>query len=155
MIKHLLVATATIALATPAIAAPLEMTTSMLVEQAVRAPDGTTRTTFVAPAKVVPGDRVVVSLDYRNGGAQPISNIVLANPLPAGIAYRAPSAGTPAPEVSVDGTSFGPLASLRVRAADGSMRAASAADVVSVRWRVAGPLAPKTGGKLSFQAVVK
>lgn len=147
---------AILALPAAAIAAgPLQISTSVMVEQRVAAGDGTTATRLVAPKRVVPGDRVMLVLAYRNTGAQPLANVVLANPVPKGMAYRAPAAGSPAPEVSVDGNNFGTLASLKVRAMTGATRAATPDDVTAVRWRLGTPLAAGAEGKLAFQAVLK
>ncbi|MHA6722411.1 hypothetical protein [Sphingomonas sp. RS2018] len=129
---------------------PLDVTSSVMVEQRSRAPDGTTRVTLAPAARVVPGDRVVFVVAYRNTGTQPLSNLAIVNPLPAGIAYRAPAAGTAEPEVSVDGRSFAALAALR-----SGDRAATGDDVTHVRWRLARPLAPGAQGRLAFQAVLK
>lgn len=147
-----LAATAAIA---PAAAGPLQMTSSIMVEGRTTAADGTTRVTLVKPGRVTPGDRVVFVLAYRNTGAQALSNVVLANPLPQGIAYRSANPGSPAPEVSVDGKTFGQIGDLRVRSLDGSTRAAAPSDVTSVRWRLTSPLAAGSSGQFAFQAVLK
>jgi len=148
---------ALLAAATTAAAAagPLQITTAMMVEARSSAPDGTTRVTLVKPVRVTPGDRVVFVLGWRNSGAQPLSDVVLANPLPRGIAYRGPSPGSPAPELSVDGTQFGPLAALRVRAPDGGLRAAGPGDVTHVRWRLPSPVTAGAQGEFAFQAVLR
>ena len=150
-----ILAVAIAAMAAPALAAgPLDISTRMLVEQRVAAADGTTTTRLVAPAKVVPGDRVTVVLAYRNTGRTPIADLVLANPVPAGIAYRGPATGSPVPDVSVDGRTFGSLATRRVAVA-GESRAATLDDVTHVRWRLATPLAAGSMGERAFQAVLK
>ncbi|MES3153437.1 hypothetical protein [Sphingomonas faeni] len=152
MIAAILATTAAVA---PAAAGPLQVTSSMLVEARSAASDGTTRVTLVKPSKVTPGDKVIVVLAYRNTGAQPLANVVLANPLPRSIAYRSANPGSPAPEVSVDGKTFGSLAALSVRSLDGSTRAASPNDVTSVRWRLASPIPAGAQGQFAFQAVLK
>ncbi|MDP1027358.1 hypothetical protein Q5H91_09045 [Sphingomonas sp. KR1UV-12] len=140
----------------PAIAAgPLEVTAHILVEAKQRATDGTTRVALVPATRVVPGDRVVFQLAYRNTGRQPLADIVLDNPVPAAIAYRAPAEGSAAPELTVDGRRWGPLATLDVALPGGGTRAATAADVTRVRWRLGAPLAPGAAGRLAFQAVLK
>lgn len=142
--------------AVPALAAgPLQVTAKVLTEQKVRAADGSVRVNLVPARKVVPGDKVVFVLGYRNTGTQSISNVVLDNPVPAGIAYRGPSATSAAPDVSVDGKTYGPLGSLRVRTAPGVTRAAAPDDVTNVRWRLASPVTAGAQGQLSFQAVLK
>lgn len=149
-------AAVSLAIAAPAIAAgPLTMTTRMMVEKRVAAPDGSTRTTLVPAARAVPGDRITVVLAYRNTGSAPIANLVLANPVPRNIAYRSPAAASPAPELSVDGKTFGSLADLSVKGTDGTLRPAGAGDVTHVRWRLSSPIAAGQGGELAFQAVLK
>ena len=84
--------TAAVAIATamPALAAgPLTMTSDVRMEKRIAAADGTTRTTLVKADHAVPGDRIVFVLNYRNTGSQPLSDVVLANPVPKNMAYRA------------------------------------------------------------------
>jgi uncharacterized repeat protein (TIGR01451 family) len=130
--------------ATPAIAAgPLQVTSKVLVEAKQRAADGTTRVALVPANRAVPGDRVVFVLSYRNTGKQPLSDLVFDNPVPNGVAYRAPAAGSPAPELSPDGQRYAPAGALR------------AEDVTHVRWRLARPLAPGAQGEFAFLATLK
>jgi uncharacterized repeat protein (TIGR01451 family) len=144
------------ALSTAAIASgPLQITSKVLAETKVRAADGSTSLVLGPVKKVGPGDGVVFVLAYRNTGAQPIGNVVLDNPVPQGIAYRGPSGTSPAPEVSVDGKTYGPLASLDVRTPTGARRAAAPNDVTHVRWRLAAPLTAGAQGQLAFKAVLK
>ena len=155
MYRYLVIILATLT-AVPALAGgPLSVESSMLTLRKTAAADGTTLLSLVPAAKVVPGDRVIIRLAYRNTGAAPIGNVVLDNPLPKGIAYRAPSAGSPVPELSVDGRNFGPLTTLRVTARDGSARAATADDVTHVRWRIAAPVPAGAQGHVSLDAVLK
>lgn len=136
-------------------AGPLTITSQTSVEQRVAAPDGTVRMVLVPAKRAIPGDKVVFALNYHNTGTQPIANLVLANPVPKGMVYRAVAAGSPIPEVSVDGKTFGTLASLRVRTAEGGSRAAGPDDVTSVRWRLTNAVAPGSQGQLAFQAILK
>ncbi|KQN08281.1 DUF11 domain-containing protein [Sphingomonas aurantiaca] len=152
MIAAVLAATAAVA---SAAAGPLQVTSSILVEARAAAADGTTRIALVKPSKVTPGDKVIFVVSYRNTGTQPLGNVVLDNPLPRQVAYRSANPGSPAPDVSVDGKTFGSLETLRVRSLDGSTRAASPNDVTSVRWRLASPLAAGSQGQFAFQAVLK
>lgn len=140
-----------VALAQPAIAnGPLQVTSQVLVEQRTAAADGTTRTRLASADRATPGDRLTVVVAYRNTGSTPIANLAIVNPVPAGLAYRGAAPGAPAPELSVDGVRFGPLAGLTVAG-----RPAAASDVTRVRWRVASPVAPGGGGQFAFQAVLK
>ena len=155
---HIIAAAAAVAAisATAAYAAgPLSLVSEVKTEKRVAAADGTTRIALVKADKIVPGDRVVFVLTYRNTGTQPIANLVLANPVPANIAYRAANPGSAAPELSVDGKTFGPLSGLRVATSAGASRAAVPDDVTTVRWRLATPVAAGAQGQLAFQAAIK
>lgn len=134
---------------------PLRLETQVLAEKRVAAPDGTVRTALGRPDRVGPGDTMVVRVTYRNVGAQPLGGVVIADPLPPGLAYRAPADGEAAPELSVDGQHYGPLADLRVSSPTGGTRPARAADVSHVRWRLPAPLGAGAGGQFAFRAVVK
>lgn len=146
------VAVSALGVATQALGAPspLQAASTVLVEQRSPAADGTTRVALVPAKRAVPGDRVVFALDYRNTGKAPLADVVFDNPVPAGIAYRAPASGSPEPLLSVDGKTFGPLATLRVAG-----RPATIADVTHVRWKLAAAIAPGSGGRLAFAAVLK
>lgn len=137
------------ALAAPA--GPLVVTTRVMIEQRRPAPDGTTRIVLASPARVAPGDRLVVVVTYRNTGSQPLGDVVLADPLPPSVAYRGARPGSPEPEVSVDGHSFAPLATLPPTGG----RPARADDVTAVRWRLSTPLAPGGQGEFAFQGTLK
>lgn len=136
-------------------ASPLQLESRILAEARQAAPDGTTRVALVSPRHVGPGDAVVVQLAYRNTGAQPITGLVIANPVPRNLAYRGPRPGSAAPELSVDGTHFGPLASLSVALPGGARRPATPADVTHVRWQLTTPVAAGGSGQLAFKAAVR
>jgi uncharacterized repeat protein (TIGR01451 family) len=136
-------------------AGPLQVESRVLTEQKTRAADGTVRVALVPAGRIVPGDRVTFVLAYRNTGTQPIGNVVLDNPVPKGIAYRAPAATSAAPDLSVDGKTYGPLASLRVATATGTTRAATPDDVTHVRWRLERPITAGAQGQLAFDAVLR
>jgi len=136
-------------------AGPFQVESRVLTEQKTRAADGTVRVSLVPAGRIVPGDRVTFVLAYRNTGTQPIGNVVLDNPVPKGIAYRAPAATSAAPDLSVDGKTYGPLASLRVATATGTTRAATPDDVTHVRWRLERPITAGAHGQLAFDAVLR
>ncbi|MDF7777138.1 hypothetical protein P1X14_17905 [Sphingomonas sp. AOB5] len=149
-------ALALLAIAVPALAVgnPVTITSRVLAEVRKPAADGTTRVELAAPGHVTPGDRVVYQITVRNSGSQAARDLVIANPVPAQLAYAGPSQGSPAPEVSVDGQRFAPIAQLTARGANGQLRAATLADVRVVRWRLAS--VPAGGSaNVSFRAILK
>lgn len=150
MIPLILLAAATAAPAPD----PLHLETRIMAERRIAAADGSTRVALVKPEHVGPGDAVVVVVHYRNVGTLPIGGLVVANPVPRNLVFRA-GRGAATPEVSVDGRTFGALADLRVALPGGGTRPALPADVTHARWRLSRPLTAGGEGEFAFQAVVR
>ncbi|MET0371294.1 MAG: hypothetical protein ABW039_07945 [Sphingobium sp.] len=132
----------------------LQVASKIFIEQRSLGADGTVRVEPTAAKRAVPGDHVIFVLAYRNGGAQPLKDIVLNNPVPSAVAYRTGGVSAVTPELSIDGKSFGALDQLRVPLAGGGSRAATATDVRHVRWRIA--TIPAGGqGQVAFKAILK
>lgn len=116
--------------------------------------NGKPRVLLEEPKIVVPGDRLVFVLNYRNAGAQPADRFVITNPLPVAVQFQ--EAGDSNMVVSVDGgRAWGQLASLKVAQTDGTRRSAQPADVTHVRWAFQQPIPVGGAGKLMFRGVVK
>lgn len=127
---------------------------SVFVERNVPTADGKFRIVLEEPRVVTPGDRLVFILQYRNTGTQSAKDFVVTNPMPAPVAYQGTSDAVA--QVSVDGgRTFAPLAVLKVREPDGTVRAARPEDVTHVRWALRDPIAAGAQGKLSFRGVVR
>lgn len=126
----------------------------VFVERQVTAADGKQTIVREDPKLVVPGEKLLFVLNYKNEGADPAENFVVTNPIPSSVTFVA--SGAPGADYSVDGgKSWGPLASLKVKAADGSLRPASAGDVTHVRWVFAKAIPVGGAGSLSFRGVVR
>lgn len=123
---------------------------SVLVQHKSAAADGSTRVTLVPAKRAVPGDRVVFRIAYKNNLGQPVSGMVVSNPVPANLSYRGPAEGSPAPEVSIDGTHFAPLSALSAAG-----RPAMADQVRAVRWMVKGAVPAGGAGQYSYEASIK
>ena len=108
---------------------------------------------------VVPGDRVVFTLNVSNSGTEPAAGFRATNPIPAPVAFVAVTEDWA--EVSVDnGVNWGKLATLSVKAkaADTGadiVRAAAAQDVTHVRWVFTEAIAPGSKTAVSYRGVVK
>jgi uncharacterized repeat protein (TIGR01451 family) len=126
------------------------LSNSVLVQQKSAAADGTTRVVLAPAKRVVPGDHVVFRISYRNGTGQPVSGMIVSNPVPANLAYRGPAEGSPAPEVSADGTHFGALGTLTLGG-----RPVEFDEVRAVRWLVSGAVPAGGTGQYSYEATVK
>ncbi len=113
----------------------------------------------LSPAnRVVPGDRLIYTVEIRNAGASDVVAPTVTQPIPAHVAYVADSASGPGVEVtfSVDGgATFDRPEALGVPGADGKMRSAAAADYTHIRWQFKNTLKSKSLAYARFRAVVK
>jgi uncharacterized repeat protein (TIGR01451 family) len=154
MIKTLLLATAVAGLlAHAAHAGEATLSTAVFKEVETRAADGKVTTALKPAARVTPGDQVVYVLTYHNGGVSPTDGVVINNPLAKDLIYAGPADAKP-PLVSIDGHSFGPLASLTKTGAAGAVPA-TAADVTTLRWALAQPVPAGGEVQMSFRARLK
>lgn len=113
--------------------------------------NGQARETLEEPSQVLPGDRLVFTTRFTNASAEPATDFVVTNPLPAPVKL----AKVDSFEVSVDGgKTFGALAALKAADADGKPRSAELGDVTHVRWRVAS-IAPGASGEVKYFAEVR
>lgn len=127
---------------------------SVFVERATTDAAGKQRILLEEPKVVVPGDKLVFVLNYRNAGAQPADAFVITNPMPSAVRYA--DAGDTRPAVSVDGgKNWGTLETLTVPLADGTRRPAQPADVTHIRWAFQKPIPAGGAGKLMFRGIVK
>ncbi len=152
--KSLLFIVSLLASTTAFAADKVALDSRVFVERQVTAADGKMKIVREDPKMVVPGERLLFVLNYKNEGAAAADKFVVTNPIPQSVAFVASdSAGV---DVSVDGgKSWGALASLKVKAADGSLRTAQATDVTHVRWVFAKPIPVGGSGSLSFQGLVR
>jgi uncharacterized repeat protein (TIGR01451 family) len=136
----------------------MELKTEAFQEVVVKDKDGRAQKKRKALVKAVPGDEVIYVITYRNTADKPADNVLVNNPVPVGLVFvpgSAQGAGTRA-EVSVDrGKQFGALETLRVKAADGTLRAARAEDVTHVRWTILSSVPPAASGSVTYKALLK
>ncbi len=148
--------------AAPATApSPVTLTSDVKIERVETDAAGKEKVSLYAPKQVVvvPGDRVLFTLEVVNTGAQPAAGFRATNPMPAPVQFV--SVAEDWAEVSVDGgNNWGKLAALKVTATpvDGAApveRAADVADVTHVRWVFPDAISP--GGKrtISYRGVIK
>lgn len=138
--------------ASAATANAVSLTAGVMVEKTVTE-NGVSKVQLIEPKVVVPGDRLVYTMRYRNEGAVPATNYVMTNPLPAAVVL-APE-GIDGAEVSVDGgKTWGLLSAAKVSDGKGGLRAAAAGDVTHLRWTVA-QIAPGATGQVEYHAIVR
>lgn len=113
---------------------------------------------LISADRVVPGDRVIYTLEVRNTGAAALAAPTFTQPIPDHMQYLADSAVGPGAEVSysVDGgRSFDAPDNLKVHGADGEARPAVAADYTHIRWRLKNALKANSVAFVRFRALVK
>ena len=126
----------------------------VFVEKLVKDPMGRTKLVLEQPKAVVPGDKLVIVLNYQNKSQGPATNFIVTNPMPAAVVFQ--GSADSAALVSVDGgRNWGPLATLKVRDRSGALRPANPTDVTHVRWTFAKPIPAGSAGKLMFRGIVR
>lgn len=127
---------------------------SVFVARSLTDAQGKKTNQLFPPERVLPGEALVVMLEYKNNGAKPAANFVINNPIPNAVSFT--GVEQPWAVVSVDGgKTYGPLATLKVAKTDGSLRPALPGDVTHVRWKFAQPIPPAATGKVAFYGTVK
>lgn len=109
-------------------------------------------------AKVVPGDTVVFTTEYRNIGEKQAEKVMITNPIPEHTVYVDKSASGRGARIdfSVDGgKSYQSPNRLTVKDAQGKTRKAVASDYTNIRWTLKKPLATGGKGSVSFKAKIK
>jgi uncharacterized repeat protein (TIGR01451 family) len=142
-------------------ASPLEIKSVAEVESRTepRSAQGRHAGAELVPAdRVVPGDRVIYTLEVRNSGATAVDAPNFSYPVPEHMRYVADSAVGPGAEVSysVDGGhSFSRAENLKVKGPDGKLRSAVAADYTDIRWQLKISLKANSVAFVRFRTLVK
>lgn len=135
-----------------ALAAPISITTESFVEAKVTEA-GQTKTVLQKIKSTSPGNRVVSIITARSTLAKPASNVVIDSKIDPNLAFD--NSTDAIAIVSIDGgKTFGPLATAKVRGANGTLRPALPQEVTNIRWVVS--VLPAGGERrVSYVAVVK
>lgn len=113
---------------------------------------------LVPADRVVPGDRVIYTLEVRNTAATALDAPSFTYPIPEHMRYIADSAVGPGAQVSysVDGGHrFARPEDLKVKGPDGKLRAAVAADYTDIRWQLKNSLKANSVAFVRFRTLVK
>jgi len=136
----------------------LEIQATAEVEVAVKGADGREEIKRMPAAKVVPGTTVIYTLHAKNTSQKPAADVVVTDPIPEHVEYVDGSITHEGARVtfSVDGgKTWGAKEQLKVKASDGTMRAALPSDFTHIRWTFEKPLAPGESRAVSFRAKVE
>lgn len=128
------------------------------VERQVRAEDGSVETVRESATEVFPGSEVIYVVSFTNVGNKLVDELVINNPVPEMMRYKAGSAfgRSNVPQVSVNGGAhYGRLTQLSVVGNDGKPRPATEGDVTDVRWSINYSLKASETGTVGFRAILK
>ena len=140
---------------------PISLTSDVKIERIEVGANGAEEVKLFSPSDiaVVPGDKVLFTLQVQNSGTEPAAGFVATNPLPAPVRFTAVTEGWA--DVSVDGgLTWGKLTILKFKIKDAAgtaevERAAGPEDVTHVRWVFADPIAAGAKKTISYRGVVK
>ncbi len=136
--------------------AHLDVTTVVQKEEVFTNENGEQEKRLVDANTVIPGERVVYTITFRNISDQSADNVVITNPIDSNLTYVEGSAFGPGTviEFSVDGgKTWGAPDALQV-SEDGGTRRAEAKDFTHVRWVVQNDVAAGALGVVRFTAVL-
>ena len=139
-------------------ASALTATQTVEKEIVVTNDDGTETLKRVEAASVVPGERVVYSLNYVNDADDAATDLVLTMPIPQQVEFMegtADKSGSVVTYSADGGQSFAPRQAVMVQTDDGQWVRAGSEDITHVRWLVAGPVGSGEAGTLAFKGVLK
>ena len=105
--------------------------------------------------KVIPGDHVVYTIEYKNVGEEDASSVVINNPVPNNMHYVDGTASGDKTDIvfSVDGgQSFDKAENLKMMDEEGKERLATAKDYTHIRWTLVDPIASGSMGEVAYRA---
>lgn len=127
---------------------------TVYVARPVTDAQGNKKNQLFAPDRVLPGEALVIMLEYKNNGTKPAADFVINNPIPGAVSFT--GVEQPWAVVSVDGgRTYGALAALKVAKGDARFAPALPGDVTHVRWKFARAIAPGANGRVMFDGTVK
>lgn len=134
----------------------IELKNEVQMEQEYTEANGQKAKRLVPVTKIVPGNEVVYTLSARNVCDKSADKVVIDNPVPQHTTYVMGSAMGTGTDItySLDGKTFAKAEALSVKNADGSTRAASAADIKAIRWTYTTPIGASQVGFVRFRATI-
>ncbi len=154
-ITTIAMAAAVLAFSAQAQSASVELETIAEKEIEITSPEGETELKRVPASKVLPGEEVLYTIHARNRGAEDATSVVITDPIPDHMVYRAGSAIGAGAEITFSadgGKSYAGASQLMVREEDGSVRPATEADYTHIKWRFNDAIEPGKDRKVRFRA---
>lgn len=124
---------------------------AVYVERTATTADGERVRTIEPAENLLPGDKVVLMVEWR--GVRSRDPVTISSAVPRTLAFQRSSSD--ALEVSVDGgRNWGRLGTMRIADDDG-VRLASPEDVTHLRWRLDDRSGAPRGDRLTYSAIVR
>jgi len=122
-----------------------------------KAADGSVQYDYVEPGLVLPEDIILYEIVFENISKQPVSNIVINNPIANNSKYRGNSAAGDSTEISfsVDGKNFAAANALIVKDQTGKSWQAKPEDYTVIRWVYKKTLKPGEKSKVTYKTSIK
>lgn len=131
----------------------LDVQTTVQKETVTVNDDGEQVKTLIPAESVIPGERVVYTITFRNTGDDPADDVVITNPISENLTYVPGSAFGPGMSLqfSIDGVTFAAAEELTVDEDDGT-RPARPEEYRHIRWVMQGDLMSGAQGTVRFTA---
>lgn len=136
----------------------VELIAKAEIEVEVAKDNGEIEIKRVPAGKVVPGNDVIYTITAKNTSNEPVSDVVITDPIPQHMAYRADSAtgaGTAIVFSADNGSTYDVPEKLVVVDEDGSVRAAAPSEYTHVQWKFTQELAPGASKSVRFYATLQ
>jgi uncharacterized repeat protein (TIGR01451 family) len=135
---------------------PVSLQSTVETERMVKQADGQMAAKRFPVKSAVPGEEVIFTNTFSNAGKKPADKLVLTNPIATDLRLKKAWGEGAAITYSVDGgKTYDEAAQLKVRGADGQMRAAKPEDYTHVRWVMRDALAAGASTTVGFNATVR
>jgi uncharacterized repeat protein (TIGR01451 family) len=135
---------------------PVSLQSKVETERLIKQADGQMVAKRLPVKSAVPGEEVIFTNTFSNVGNKPADKLVLTNPIAADLRLKNAWGENAAITYSVDGGKvFDAAEALKVKAADGQMRAAKPEDFTHVRWIMRNSLAAGASTAVGFNALVR
>lgn len=119
--------------------------------------DGLQIEKLVPVATILPGEKVIYTLNYGNQSDTPVTGVVISLPMPKEMTFvpgSADQSGTSVTYTVDGGKTYDQLERLTITTADGLERPARADDITAIRWTVLDALEPAQSGAVRCTATV-
>lgn len=136
----------------------IQLTSTAEQEKEVFNEEGKKELRRLPAAKVVPGDEIIFTTNYENVSPENAENVVITNPIPKHMTYKAHSAAGAGTRITFSadgGKTYDLPANLFTYDSSGRQFPAQVQDYTHIRWTFEKPLPSGATGEVSFRAILE